>query len=76
MAALKLRRLPDRTPVRITLAIPPELHRLLEEYAAVYREVYGAEETVADLLPFMLRTFLEGDRAFQRARHRHDRDRG
>jgi hypothetical protein len=75
MAALKLRQLPDRTPVRLTVAIAPELHRRLEEYAAIYREVYGTQESVANLVPFMLQTFLESDRAFQRVRRMRDRNR-
>ena len=68
MPALKLGKLPERTPVRLTVAIPPELHRLLSEYAAIYREAYGQEETLADLIPFMLQAFLESDRDFARAR--------
>ena len=75
MAALKLRRLPDRAPVRLTVAIAPELHRLHEAYAALYQAAYGAEETVANLVPFMLQTFLESDRAFQRVRRMRDRNR-
>ncbi|TGV31988.1 DUF2274 domain-containing protein, partial [bacterium M00.F.Ca.ET.168.01.1.1] len=36
--------------------------------AALYRQTYGQSETVAELIPFMLAAFLEGDRAFARAR--------
>lgn len=68
MAAVKLGKLPDRTPVRLTIAVQPELHRALGEYAAIYRETYGQEEAVAELIPFMLRAFIESDRAFARAR--------
>lgn len=38
------------------------------EYAAFYREQYGREESVADLIPAMLAAFLDNDRAFQRLR--------
>jgi hypothetical protein len=68
MATLKLRRLPERTPVRVTIGVAPELHRALADYAAIYAETYGQEESVADLIPFMLESFLEGDRDFVRAR--------
>ncbi|MDR5729983.1 MAG: DUF2274 domain-containing protein [Terriglobia bacterium] len=65
---LKLAKLPDRTPVKITMTVAPELHRLLQDYAAFYAKVYGSEETVAELCPYMLQAFLEGDRGFQKAR--------
>lgn len=68
MAALKLGKLPDRAPVRVTLALSPELHRALTDYARLYHEAYGQEESLADLLPFMLQSFLDGDRSFARAR--------
>lgn len=68
MTALKLRKLPERAPIRLTVALTPELHRLLGDYAAVYGETYGQEESVADLIPFMLQSFVEGDRDFLRAR--------
>lgn len=68
MPDLKLARLPERTPVKITLIFPPDLHQALQAYAALYAEAYGSEETVADLVPAMLASFLDSDRAFARAR--------
>lgn len=65
---LKLSRLPDRTPVKLTILVPPELNEALNDYAALYEEAYGASEPVAALVPAMLATFLDGDRAFARAR--------
>lgn len=65
---LKLARLPDRTPVKITMTVSPELHRMLQDYAAFYAKSYGSEETVAELCRYMLQTFMEGDRGFQKAR--------
>jgi hypothetical protein len=64
MAELKLSKLPDRIPVKVTLNVPPELHRKLGDYAELYRETYGEDEPVADLIPAMLSAFLESDRAF------------
>lgn len=75
MGALRLARLPDRTPVRITIAVPPDLHHALVDYAALYRETYGQEEPVQDLIPAMLASFLESDRAFSRGRDRLARER-
>ena len=61
-------RLPDRVPVKLTISIPPELKRALDDYAAVYAATYGQQESVADLIPFMLSDFLDSDRAFLRSR--------
>lgn len=68
MANIKLPRLPDRTPVKIAIAVLPDLHDRLTAYAAAYAETYGVEEPVADLIPAMLAAFLESDRAFARAK--------
>ena len=68
MPDLKLGRLPDRTPVKISFAASPELNQALQDYAAVYRATYGQAEAVAELIPFMLEAFLDGDRGFAKAR--------
>lgn len=66
--SLRIGRLPDRTPVKITLTIDPGLHSSLQEYAAIYEKTYGTKEKVEDLAPFMLDGFLNADTAFKRAR--------
>lgn len=68
MGGLRLSRLPDRTPVKITIAVPPDLHQALASYAELYRETYGREEPVQDLIPAMLASFLEADKVFARRR--------
>ncbi len=68
MPDLKLPKLPDRTPVRLTISMTPDLHQALVDYAEVYRATYGQSEAVADLVPCMLRSFLESDRGFAKAR--------
>jgi hypothetical protein len=68
MTGLRLGKLPDRTPVRITIAIAPDLHQALADYAELYRETYGQEAPVQDLIPAMLDIFLEGDKTFARRR--------
>ncbi|MFV3131515.1 DUF2274 domain-containing protein [Niveispirillum sp. KHB5.9] len=65
---LKLPKLPDRTPVKLTLSLSPDLHQRLLSYAALYRATYGADEPVADLIPFILGAFLDSDRAYAKAR--------
>lgn len=64
MPDLKLSRLPDRVPVKITFMASPDLSRALQLYADLYRESYGQEEPVSELVPFMLQNFLDADRQF------------
>lgn len=66
MSELKLARLPDRTTVKLTVSLLPDLHDRLTQYADMYRESYGRAETVADLVPAMLGAFMDSDRAFMR----------
>jgi len=73
MIELKLPRLPDRVPVKLSIAISPELNQALAEYAELYRQAYGREEPVADLVPAILAAFLESDRAFARTRKERQR---
>lgn len=68
MPDLKLPKLPDRTPVRLTISITPDLQAALNDYAKVYAETYGHEEPVTELIPAMLASFVESDRAFSRSR--------
>lgn len=68
MPELKLSRLPDRTPVKVTITLPPGLKKALDDYATLYGEVYGQAEPVHELIPAMLESFLEADRTFVRRR--------
>jgi len=68
MARIRLPKLPERTPVRVTITLQPELHRTLEAYAAAYNEAYGETEKIADLIPFMLEAFLASDKEFAKSR--------
>lgn len=68
MAELKLPQLPDRTPVKISISLMPDLHQALTDYAALYAKTYGRDEPVAELISAMLAAFLESDRTFSRAR--------
>jgi hypothetical protein len=68
MPQIKLARLPDRTPAKLSITVPPDLHEALIAYSAFYADSYGREEPVGELVPAMLSAFLESDRAFQAAR--------
>jgi hypothetical protein len=65
---LKLARIPDRTPVKLTILVSPELNEALQAYSAAYQEAYGTSEPVAELVPAMLASFIESDREFARGR--------
>lgn len=64
---MKLAKLPDRTPVKMGVVFTPGLAQRLREYADFYAETYGRKEEVAELIPFMLEAFLDGDADFRRA---------
>lgn len=70
MESLKIDKLPDRTPVKFSISVTPDLKQTLEDYAAAYEAAYGSAEQVADLIPHMLEAFLLSDRAFARQRKR------
>lgn len=54
--------------VKLTVQLLPDLTKALHAYAALYEAAYGRAESVADLVPAMLASFLESDREFARAR--------
>ena len=68
MPELRLAKLPDRIPVKMTISVPPDLNQALSDYAALYAEAYGQPEPVQELIPAMLAAFLDGDKAFARRR--------
>lgn len=61
---LKLTKLSDRTPVKLTISI--SLNEGLAAYAAVYDAIYGSEEPIAEPVPAMLAGVLERHREFVR----------
>jgi hypothetical protein len=67
MAELRIAKLPDRNPVKLSIAILPELNDALAHYATIYSETYGQAAPAVDLIPAMLAAFLESDRGFQRS---------
>lgn len=68
MPELRLSKLPERTPVKISISVTPELHAALSAYAEAYQAAYGSAESIAELIPYMLAAFIEGDSAFRKAR--------
>lgn len=67
MPDLKLGKLPDQTPVKLSIQITPALHQTLVAYAALYAEAYMHEARVEELIPAMLAGFLDSDREFAKS---------
>jgi hypothetical protein len=68
MPELTLQKLPERTPIKLSIVITPQLNDDLSRYAELYASTYGKEEAVIDLIPAMLIAFLESDRTFVKGR--------
>jgi hypothetical protein len=64
---MKLSKLPDRPPVKLSTTLTPTFSARLRDYADFYADTYGTREEVVDLVPFMLEAFLDGDADFTRA---------
>ena len=62
--SLRLPKLPDRALVKLTITLTPDLSARLNQYAKVYAETYRQDEPIAELIPYMLRKFIDDDRSF------------
>jgi len=70
MTEIKLAKLPDRTPAKITFVASADLNQDLVDYAEAYRLRYGSAESIAELIPFILRAFIESDAGFKKLRRK------
>lgn len=68
MSVLKLPKLREATPVKLSISLHPDLHQSLLAYAGAYAQIYGSEIKITDLVPLMLVTFIESDREFQKVK--------
>lgn len=66
-AKLRLGPLPKIEVVRLTINLPSEIKADLDRYAELHAAAYGEPVDVGVLIPHMLATFMERDRAFRRA---------
>ena len=65
---LRIGKLPDLTPVKMTVSLDREVHQMLEDYARIYGESYGENVKPAELVPSMIGGFQSTDNGFKRAR--------
>ncbi len=63
---LRLGPLPKTEPVRLTISLPAAVKADLDRYAELYAREYGEPVDTASLVPHMLATFMDRDRAFRR----------
>ncbi|MBL1418910.1 MAG: DUF2274 domain-containing protein [Alphaproteobacteria bacterium] len=68
MMALKLSKLPKRTPVKISIVLSPKTHDSMVDYARIYENTYGSKESIEELIPFIIASYLDNDHAFKKAR--------
>lgn len=47
MADLKLGKLPDRTPVKLTISVTPDLAAALGDYVSIFNETYDQSEPLS-----------------------------
>ncbi|AHI26348.1 putative transposase [Komagataeibacter xylinus E25] len=69
MTELKIREIPDEKPVKMTVALPADLHRDLLAYAALLSGNDGTMDPARLVAP-MLRQFMMSDKGFTRARRK------
>ena len=66
--ALKLSKIPKRTPIKINIVLNPETHEAMVDYARIYEETYGSKESIEELIPFIIAGYLNNDHAFKKMR--------
>ena len=69
MRGLKLGHIPDDRPIRVTIALSPDLLRALTAYAKAASAEAGREIEPAKLVPLIVERFIASDREFARLRH-------
>lgn len=62
---LRLGPLPRTETVKLTIAVSVELRAMLDHYAELHGQAWGEQVDAVTLIPHMLATFMERDRAFK-----------
>ncbi|TWD77954.1 hypothetical protein FB547_1089 [Variovorax beijingensis] len=61
---LRLGPLPKAETTKLTVTLPADLKKRLEQYAKVHSQAHGEQVDAAALIPHMLDTFISRDREF------------
>jgi len=65
---LKIAKLRDMTPTKMSINVTPDLKSDLDIYARLYERAYGDKQDVTNLIPLMLEGFLASDSGFRKAK--------
>lgn len=65
---LKIAKLRDMTPTKMSINVTPDLKSDLDIYARLYERAYGDKQDVTNLIPLMLEGFLSSDSGFKKAK--------
>ncbi|MBS2127049.1 DUF2274 domain-containing protein [Burkholderia thailandensis] len=63
---LRLGPLPRTESIKLTFVCSVSLKVDLDRYAAMHAQTYGEAVDATSLIPYMLETFMAGDRGFRR----------
>lgn len=66
--SLKIQKLKDMTPIKMSLTVTPDLMSDLKAYARIYERTYQDTQEPAALIPHMLEAFLATDSGFKKAK--------
>lgn len=66
--SLKIGPVANRAPLKITIALAPDIHDALADYARLHAQEFGREVALAELAALMIERFLKSDAGFRRAR--------
>jgi hypothetical protein len=73
MPSLKLGAIADDRPIRLTVQLPANVHRMLLAYAELHGKETGQVLALEKLIPAILERFMATDRVFSRERKRAER---
>ena len=65
-ASLRLGPLPDTAAHRLSVVLPANVKAELDRYTEIYSETYGREVEPAELIPYIVATFISRDRQYKR----------
>ena len=66
--SLKIGPVARRAPLKLTIALAPDIHDALADYARLHAREFGREIALAELAALMIERFLQSDAGFRRAR--------
>jgi hypothetical protein len=66
--SLKIGPVGNRAPTKLSIALAPDIHDALADYARLHAREFGREIALAELAALMVEHFLQSDAGFRRAR--------